>query len=59
MLDVQFLGYSTGDALPETRWNDRIVCKDNIIQVWEQLGTQYRFFMPKPFRDIDPVTLGR
>ena len=58
-LDVQFLGYSTGDALPETRWIDRIVCEDNIIQAWEQLVTKYRFFMPKPFRDIDPVTLGR
>jgi len=58
-LDVQFLGYSTGDAMPETRWIDRIVCEDNIIQAWEQLVTKYRFFMPKPFRDIDPVTLGR
>ena len=58
-LDVQFLGYSTGDALPETRWIDRIVCEDNIIQAWEQLVSKYRFFMPKPFRDIDPVTLGR
>jgi ATP-dependent DNA helicase RecG len=53
-LDVQFLGYSTGDALPETRWIDRIVCEDNIIQAWEQLVSKYRFFMPKPFRDIDP-----
>ncbi len=58
-LDVQFLGYATGDALPETRWIDRIVCDDNIVQAWEQLVTKYRFFMPKPFRDIDPVTLGR
>lgn len=58
-LDVQFLGYSTGDSLPETRWIDRIVCEDNIIQTWEQLLAKYRFFMPKPFRDIDPVTLGR
>lgn len=58
-LDVQFLGYSTGDSMPETRWIDRIVCEDNIIQTWEQLVSKYRFFMPKPFRDIDPVTLGR
>jgi len=58
-LDVQFLGYGTGETMPETRWIDRIVCEDNIIQAWEQLVTKYRFFMPKPFRDIDPVTLGR
>ncbi|PIU19332.1 MAG: hypothetical protein COT18_08040 [Elusimicrobia bacterium CG08_land_8_20_14_0_20_59_10] len=58
-LDVQFLGYSTGEPLPETRWIDRIICEDNIIQAWEQLVTKYRFFMPKPFRDIDPVTFGR
>lgn len=58
-LDVQFLGYSTSDSLPETRWIDRIVCDDNIIQAWEQLVSKYRFFMPRPFRDIDPETLGR
>ena len=58
-LDVQFLGYGTDDAMPETRWIDRIVCEENIIQTWEQLVTKYKFFMPKPFRDIDPVTLGR
>ena len=58
-LDVQFLGYNTGDAMPETRWIDRLVCEDNIIQAWEQLVAKYMFFMPKPFRDIDPVTLGR
>ena len=58
-LDLQFLGYGTGDAMPETRWIDRIVCEDNIIQTWEQLVAKYKFFMPKPFRDIDPVTLGR
>ncbi|MBF0133982.1 MAG: winged helix-turn-helix transcriptional regulator [Magnetococcales bacterium] len=45
--------------MPETRWIDRIVCEDNIIQAWEQLLSKYRFFTPKPFRDIDPVTLGR
>jgi ATP-dependent DNA helicase RecG len=49
-LDVQFLGYGTDDALPETRWIDRIVCEDNIIQTWEQLVTKYKFFMPKPAR---------
>ncbi len=58
-LDVQFLGYGTHDPMPETRWIDRIVCEENIIQAWEQLVAKYRFFMPKPFRDIDPVTLGR
>ncbi|MBI4552240.1 MAG: putative DNA binding domain-containing protein, partial [Candidatus Latescibacteria bacterium] len=58
-LDVQFLGYATNESLPETRWIDRLVCEDNIIQSWEQLVTKYRFFMPKPFRDIDPITLGR
>lgn len=58
-LDVQFLGYSTKDPLPETRWIDRLVIEENIIQAWEQLVSKYRFFMPKPFRDIDPVTLGR
>ena len=58
-LDVQFLGYATDEPMPETRWIDRIVCEDNIIQSWEQLVTKYKFFMPKPFRDIDPVTLGR
>lgn len=45
--------------MPETRWIDRTVCEDNIIQAWDQLVTKNRFFMPKPFRDIDPVTLGR
>jgi len=58
-LDVQFLGYATDEPLPPTRWIDRMVCEDNIIQTWEQLVTKYKFFMPKPFRDIDPVTLGR
>jgi len=58
-LDVQFLGYATDEPLPPTRWIDRMVCEDNIIQAWEQLVTKYKFFMPKPFRDIDPVTLGR
>ncbi|MCL2304528.1 MAG: putative DNA binding domain-containing protein [Planctomycetaceae bacterium] len=58
-LDVQFLGYSMNDPLPETRWIDRIVCEENIVQAWEQLLAKYLFFMPKPFRDIDPVTLTR
>jgi ATP-dependent DNA helicase RecG len=58
-LDVQFLGYATNEPMPETRWIDRLVCEDNIIQAWEQLLAKYKFFMPKPFRDIDPVTLGR
>jgi len=58
-LDVQFLGYGTDEPIPETRWIDRIVCEDNIIQAWDQLVTKYKFFMPKPFRDIDPVTFGR
>ena len=58
-VDVQFLGYATNEQMPETRWIDRLVCEDNIIQAWEQLLAKYRFFMPKPFRDIDPVTLGR
>ncbi|MCX5825320.1 MAG: hypothetical protein NTY86_17955 [Deltaproteobacteria bacterium] len=58
-LDVQFLGYATNETMPETRWIDRLVCEDNIIQAWVQLVSKYKFFMPKPFRDIDPVTLGR
>ncbi|MEI6310173.1 MAG: RNA-binding domain-containing protein, partial [bacterium] len=58
-LDVQFLGYATNETMPETRWIDRLVCEDNIIQAWVQLVTKFKFFMPKPFRDIDPVTLGR
>lgn len=48
-------GYATNEAIPETRRIDRLVCEDNIIQAWEQLVTKYRFFMPKPFRDIDYV----
>lgn len=58
-LDVQFLGYATDEQMPETRWIDRMVCEENIIQAWQQLVAKYKFFMPKPFRDIDPVTLGR
>ena len=58
-LDAQFLGYATDEPMPETRWIDRIVCEDNIIHAWDQLVAKYKFFMPKPFRDIDPVTLGR
>jgi ATP-dependent DNA helicase RecG len=58
-LDFQFLGYATDERMPETRWIDRIVCEENIIQAWDQLVSKYKFFMPKPFKDIDPVTLGR
>ena len=58
-LDVQFLGYATDEQMPKTRWIDRLVCEDNIIKTWDQLVSKYRFFMPKPFRDIDPETLGR
>lgn len=58
-LDFQFLGYATDEPMPETRWIDRIVCEENIIQAWDQLVSKYKFFMPKPFKDIDPVTLGR
>jgi len=58
-LDVQFLGYAMNEPMPETRWIDRIVCEENIVQAWEQLHAKYLFFMPKPFRDIDPVTLTR
>lgn len=59
VIDVQFLGYATNEALPETRWIDRFVSEENIIQSWLQIVAKYKFFMPKPFRDIDPVTLGR
>jgi len=59
VVDVQFLGYATDEPLPETRWIDRFVSEENIIQSWLQLVAKYKFFMPKPFRDIDPVTLGR
>ena len=59
ILDIQFLGYATHESPPETRWIARFVSEENITQNWEQLVAKYRFFMPKPFRDIDPVTLGR
>jgi len=59
VIDVQFLGYATHEPLPETRWIDRFVSEENIVQSWLQLVAKYKFFMPKPFRDIDPVTLGR
>lgn len=36
-LDVQFLGYSTDESMPQTRWIDRIVCEENIIQSWIHL----------------------
>lgn len=58
-LDVQFLGYETDETMPEVRWIDRFVCEDNIVETWNQLVSKYKFFMPKPFQDIDPVTLGR
>jgi predicted HTH transcriptional regulator len=58
-LDVQFLGYNSDDDLPATRWIDRIICEENIIQAWEQLLAKFLFFMPKPFRDIDAETLMR
>jgi ATP-dependent DNA helicase RecG len=59
VLDVQFLPYATDEEMPETRWIDRFVAEENIIQTWQQLLAKYKFFMPKPFRDIDPVTLER
>jgi ATP-dependent DNA helicase RecG len=59
VLDVQFLPYATDEEMPETRWIDRFVSEVNIIQTWQQLLAKFKFFMPKPFRDIDPVTLER
>ncbi|MBT3368897.1 MAG: transcriptional regulator, partial [Nitrospina sp.] len=59
VIDVQFLGYATDEPLPETRWIDRFVSEENIVQSWLKLVSKYKFFMPKPFKDIDPVTLGR
>jgi ATP-dependent DNA helicase RecG len=59
ILDVQFLGYGRRDEMPETRWIDRLVCEENILQSWQQLLAKYLFFMPKTFRDIDPATLER
>ena len=59
VIDVQFLGYATDEPLPETRWIDRFVSEENIVQSWLQLVAKYKFFMPKPFRNIDPLTLGR
>ena len=59
ILDLQFLGYGSQDEMPETRWIDRLVCEENIIQSWQQLLAKYLFFMPKPFKDIDPMTLER
>jgi ATP-dependent DNA helicase RecG len=58
-LDVQFLPYGRGEPLTETRWLDRLLCEDNIIQTWNALLAKYLFYMPKPFQDIDPETLGR
>lgn len=58
-LDVQFLPYGIQDEMPETRWIDRFVSEDNIIRTWQQLVAKYKFFMPKPFREIDPHTLAR
>jgi ATP-dependent DNA helicase RecG len=45
-LDVQFLGYASDEPMPETRWIDRMVCEDNIIQAWELLVSKYRFLRP-------------
>ena len=59
VLDMQFLGYGSRQAMPETRWIDRLVCEENILQSWQQLLAKYLFFMPKSFRDIDPATLER
>ncbi|KAB2838442.1 MAG: transcriptional regulator, partial [Burkholderiales bacterium] len=59
ILDVRFLGYGSQDELPETRWIDRLVCEENILESWQQLLAKYLFFMPKTFRDIDPATLMR
>jgi ATP-dependent DNA helicase RecG len=58
-LDVQFLPYGIRDEMPETRWIDRFLSEDNIIQTWQQLVAKYKFFMPKPFLHIDPHTLTR
>ena len=58
VLDIQFLPYATNEEMPETRWIDRFVSEVNIVQTWQKLLAKYKFFMPKPFRDIDPVTLG-
>lgn len=59
ILDVQFLGYASDEDLPTTRWIDRLVCEENILQSWQQLLAKYLFFMPRTFRDIDPATLER
>jgi ATP-dependent DNA helicase RecG len=59
ILDVRFLGYGSKEEKPETRWIDRLVCEGNILQSWQQLLAKYLFFMPKPFKDIDPATLER
>jgi ATP-dependent DNA helicase RecG len=59
VIDIQFLGYATDEAMPESRWIDRVVSEENIIQSWLQLLAKYKFFMPKPFQGIDPTTLGR
>lgn len=59
ILDTQFLGYGSGDDLPEMRWIDRLVSEVNIIETWQQLLAKYQFFMPRSFRDIDPTTLDR
>ena len=34
VLDVQFLPYATTEEMPETRWIDRFVSEENIIQTW-------------------------
>ena len=51
-----FLRKGGGDYRAQARDIER---KDNIIEAWNQLVSKYKFFMPKPFQNIDPVTLGR
>lgn len=56
-LDLQVLPYGTQGQMPETRWIDRFVSEVNIIHTWQQLVAKYMFFMPRPFREIDPLSL--
>ena len=58
-LDIQWIPSNMEDPLPEIRWLDRVVYKDNLITTWQALVARYRQHEPAPFGKIDPHTLMR